>query len=290
MKKAFFLALALLAIPARAQAPVQAHPALWHVQGPRGEAWLLGSVHILPPGVNWRTPAIKAALARADTFVFEVPEDAAAKAKVEKLIQVKGYLPEGQTLRGLLPPASQADLDAALAASGVPESVINRQRPWLAGLQLMFAQIAKLNFNADNGVDAVLMAEARKAGKPLRHLETIETQFALLAPDDAKLEMEEFQSGLKDLRDVTANIQPMVDAWSAGDLAKLDALINGDLAAFPQARKALLDDRNAAWVPQIRAMLGQKHAYFITVGAGHLTGPGGVPALLRAAGYKVEGP
>jgi len=26
------------------------------------------------------------------------------------------------------------------------------------------------------------------------------------------------------------------------------------------------------------------------VGAGHLTGPGGVPTLLRARGIKVEGP
>jgi uncharacterized protein YbaP (TraB family) len=52
----------------------------------------------------------------------------------------------------------------------------------------------------------------------------------------------------------------------------------------------LLDDRNQAWVPKITAMLREKHTFFITVGAGHLTGPKGVPALLRAAGYTVDGP
>ena len=52
----------------------------------------------------------------------------------------------------------------------------------------------------------------------------------------------------------------------------------------------LLDDRNQRWVPQIEAMLKEKHIFFITVGAGHLTGPKGVPALLRKAGYKVTGP
>ena len=82
----------------------------------------------------------------------------------------------------------------------------------------------------------------------------------------------------------------MVDAWSTGDQKKLDKLINGDLDKFPEARKALLDDRNARWVPQIEAMLKEKHTFFITVGAGHLTGPAGVPALLRKAGYRVEGP
>ena len=82
----------------------------------------------------------------------------------------------------------------------------------------------------------------------------------------------------------------MVTAWANGDQAKLDELINGDLDQFPKARKLLLDDRNLRWVPQIEAMLKEKHVFFITVGAGHLTGPKGVPALLRKAGYQVSGP
>ena len=37
-------------------------------------------------------------------------------------------------------------------------------------------------------------------------------------------------------------------------------------------------------------MLDEPHTFFITVGAAHLVGKTGVPNLLRAAGYKVEGP
>jgi uncharacterized protein YbaP (TraB family) len=182
------------------------------------------------------------------------------------------------------------DYDAALAASGLPSTAVDRMRPWLAGLQIMFAQIAKQNFSVDNGVDRQLAAEAVQAGKPIRYLETIEEQFALLAPDDRTLEMEEFEAGLKDLRDVIATVQPLVDAWSKGDVRALDEMINGELDNFPAARKALLDDRNQAWLPKIRAMLGEKRTYFIAVGAGHLTGPKGLPALLRQAGYRVDGP
>ena len=36
-------------------------------------------------------------------------------------------------------------------------------------------------------------------------------------------------------------------------------------------------------------MLKEKHTYFITVGTFHLVGPGGVPNLLRQAGYTVDG-
>ncbi|HEY4076246.1 MAG TPA: TraB/GumN family protein [Rhizomicrobium sp.] len=274
--------------PAVAGAP--ANPSLWHVHGSRGDAYLLGSIHILPPGVHWRSPEVASAIDRSDVFVFEVPQDAKAIAQLQGLMAEHGYLPEGQSLRASLHPDAQRDFDTALVTAGLPLASIDRDRPWLAGLQLMFAQTIRQKFDPSNGVDAVLMVEVGRNKKQMRYLETIPQQFALLAPDDRTLEMEEFESGLKDLRDVTAEIQPLVDAWSSGDQKQLNTLINGDLDDFPTARKVLLDDRNRAWVPKITAMLREKHTFFITVGAGHLTGPKGVPALLRAAGYKVDGP
>jgi len=289
------LSLAGVSSPALAQAKpataeLQAAPTLWHIQGEQGEVYLLGSVHVLPPNIHWRTPAIARGLSRSDVYVFEVPQDQSAVAELTALVQEKGYLPQGESLRREIHPGSQTDYDAAIKASGLPGEIVDHERPWLAGLQLMFAQISKLNFATDSGVDSVLTAEAAQDGKQLRYLETIAEQFALLAPDDRKLEMQEFESGLKDLRDVAGEIEPMVKAWGAGDQAKLDKLINGDLDDFPEARKLLLDDRNHRWVPQIEAMLKEKHVFFITVGAGHLTGPRGVPALLRKDGYKVDGP
>jgi uncharacterized protein YbaP (TraB family) len=297
MKAVLLLVLGLLAAPAAAQTSVQpaiasvrAYPSLWHVKGEQGEVYLLGAVHVLPPEVRWRTQAISRALSRTDVFVFEVPEDAAAMAELHILIQAQGFLPADQSLRGQLHPAALPDYDAAVTASGLPPPALERERPWLAGIQLMFAQMAKLKYAAGNGVDSILMADAVRDHKQTRYFETIADQFTLLAPDDKNLEVQEFEASLKDLRDVSAGIQPMIHAWSVGDQAKLDQLINGDLDEFPEARKLLLDDRNARWVPKIEAMLKEKHVFFITVGAGHLTGAQGVPALLHKAGYRVEGP
>jgi len=256
----------------------------------KGDVYLLGSVHILPPDVQWRSPAITTAIHRADVFVFEVSQDEASMAELQGLVKSHGFLPPDQRLSGLLRPAVKDDFTAALAASGVTLEQVDHDRPWLAGLQMMFAQISRAGFSRDNGVDGGLMAEARTMHKPMRYLETIAHQFAVLAPDDEKLELEEFESSLKDLRDVAAEIQPLVAAWSAGDQKALDKLLNGDLEEFPAARKALLDDRNARWLPQIEAMLKERHVFLVTVGAGHLAGARGVPALLRQAGYTVEGP
>jgi uncharacterized protein YbaP (TraB family) len=267
-----------------------ATPSLWHIKGDAGEVYLLGSVHVLPPDMHWRSPPIGQALSRSDSYVFEVPQDEAALALLSSLMQAKGFLPPSESLRAKLHPQALADYDAAVAASGLPPATLEHERPWLAALQIMFAQISKLKFAAGNGVDSVLMADAAQHHKPLRYLETIADQFAVLVPDDPALELEEFESGLKDLSDVAGGIEPMVKAWSKGDQPALDRLINGDLDGFPEARKMLLDDRNKRWAPQIEAMLKEKHVFFVTVGAGHLTGASGLPALLRRAGYKVTGP
>lgn len=285
MRKLVALLFLLLAAPAFSE-PV--HPTLWHVKGPAGDAWLLGSIHILPPGVDWHSAKITAAVAASDVFVFEVPLDAAATGKLQELVAAQGFLPQGETLRDQLHPKYRADYDAAVTASGVNPAALAHQRPWLAGLTMMFAQIAKLNFNPSNGPDTVLMRGAKASGKDVRYLETMEDQFAVLAPSDPNMDRDEFEASLGELRDVAGEIQPMVDAWGAGNQRKLDELVNGDLDKFPAARKSLLDDRNARWLPQIEAMLKERHTFFITVGAGHLTGPKGIPSLLRKAGYEVD--
>ncbi len=140
------------------------------------------------------------------------------------------------------------------------------------------------------GVDDGLMAETQQAGKPMRALETVEQQLALVAPDGDKAALEDFEADLVDLKNPQDEISGLYQAWAGGDPAALDRFLRADYADRPAVRTRLLDDRNRRWLPQIEAMLKEKHVFFITVGAGHLAGPAGVPALLRAAGYQVEGP
>ena len=145
-----------------------AHPSLWHIQGEAGQVYLLGSVHVLPPNVQWKTGSIYMALSRSDVFVFEVAEDAAAVKELNKLVQAHGFLPPDQTLRGILHPQFRADYDAAVKSSGLEPATVERERPWLAGIQMMFAQIAKLRFAASNGVDSVLMESATRNHRQIR--------------------------------------------------------------------------------------------------------------------------
>ncbi|MEP6829863.1 MAG: TraB/GumN family protein [Rhizomicrobium sp.] len=291
LRNAFALLFLLLGLsPSYAEPVVYAHPALWHVKGPEGEVYLLGSIHLLPTNIKWHTPAIKAAMAKANVFVFEVSTDEKAQIRIRELVAEMGMLPPGQSLRKILPPSARDDFDAAVKSAGLPLDVVDHEKPWLVSLQLLVAEGAARHYSADAGVDHAVMADAAKAHKPTRFFETIEQQLRLLAGNEDKLQVEEFAADLKNYQKDDDDLAPLIAAWSDGKADKLAALMNSELADQPDVKKALLTDRNRSWALQIQTMLREKRVFFITVGAGHLAGPDGVPALLRAAGYEVEGP
>jgi uncharacterized protein len=265
-------------------------PALWRVHGSPGTAYLFGSIHVLPPNVNWRSPRVDAAIRSANVFVFEIPNDEETQARIARLIAEKGQLPRGMTLPALLPPRSLVDYDADLALAHVPHSAIDGKRPWLADLFLVVQRMAQEKASPTLGVDATLMKEAASRRQEVRYLESIDTQIALLVPNDEKLELDEFEADLKEFRKEKDEFNDLISAWSRGDPSEIDKLINGEFSAHPEARKALLDDRNQAWSKKIESWLLEDKVFFITVGAGHLAGKNSLVQVLRHDGYRIDGP
>ncbi len=270
---------------------IPAHPVVWHIKGPHGgQATLFGSLHMLPANTDWLTPDIWHAIARADVFVFEVATDAPSRTVLDSLIDAHGRLPDGQSLRTLLPPDVQSDYDAAIATAHLSSDVTDHEQPWLVSLQLTLADSMNKSYFPDAGVDYVLTNWARQYHRSVRYLETVDEQFQMLVPTDNSLHLDEFESGLKRIGHTQNDLDPLISAWSQGDEQELGALMDVSFAANPQAKKTLVTDRNRRWAGQIEKMLDEYRNFFITVGAAHLAGPDGVPALLRADGYEVDGP
>jgi hypothetical protein len=285
---AFLAALAF----AHAQAPqtVDAHPALWRVHGDRGTAYLLGSIHVLPPNVNWRTPEIKRAIKRADAFVFEIPLDVNTLNRVTALVGERGTLPPGESLRKMLPADSQADLDKVLAEIKLPLTAVDNKQPWLVSLMLDSIVMTKQMKEFAMGADGVIGAQAKASGKPVLYLETVDQQLALIAPSDPKVELQSLEAGLKSFETADSDLFAIINAWEKGDTATLGAVVTKEFEDRPEAHATFFTDRNRNWVKQIEAMLHEPKTFFIAVGAGHLAGKDSVPDLLRADGYKVDGP
>lgn len=269
---------------------IAAHPALWIVRGKTATAYLFGSIHLLPANVDWHTPKIDAALDKADIFVFEAPLDEAGKAAAQEFVRENGTLPDGTTLSSLLSKQGLSDYQRAIALAQVAPSVVEHERPWLAEIVLDVAYLQKLRYVVADGVDQQIYALALQRKKEVRYFETPAQQLALFMPKDKSLQIKEFEADLKRFQSEQSTIGAMVDAWGEGDVKTVGRLVTQGMDSVPGERKLVIDDRNAAWVKAMDAMLATRDTYFITVGTGHLVGPHGVPALLRARGLAVEGP
>ncbi len=299
---AAFLAFLLVVAPASAR-DTRTAPALWKIDGPRGDIYFFGSFHILPPGLVWRTPELDAALAAANQIDFEVDLDQAQdQAIMGALVARYGFLPPDKSLRRMIAVEYRGKLEAAATELGLPIAAVDRMRPWLAALTITslkaLKQTAKPGQPVDpsaatgeqGGVDLKLWNWARENAKPRGALETIESQiqvFANLTPDQ---ETQYLVMILQQSEKVDESIAQLLEAWRTGNVRELDKAMNGDMDSFPAMRKALFEDRHAKWLPQIEAMLNDGKTHVIVVGAAHLVGKGSVIDLLRARGVRVEGP
>jgi uncharacterized protein len=278
--------------PAPTAAPViatiKAHPALWIVHSSVGSAYLFGSIHILPPNIDWRSQPVEQALAASDVFVFEAPLGDAGKEQAAAFIQANGTLPPELALPALLDQTAREDYRAAVQLTHVQPDRLTHLRPWLAALVMEGQLAAAMHYSPDSGVDRQVWAYAKAQNKSVETLETVDEQLRLLMPKDQKLEVAEFDASMKELNTAGNEVGALVDAWKDGRMNVVARLMNDGLKKTPGAMKLLIDDRNGRWITRISAMLAQHRTYFITVGAGHIAGPRGLPALLAARGYQVE--
>lgn len=90
--------------------------------------------------------------------------------------------------------------------------------------------------------------------------------------------------------DLTALYRSLAETINRGDFEAVHAL-NDTTIADPQDaalyRQVLLTERNAAWMPALRAQIDAGNAA-VVVGAAHLGGPDGLIALLNKAGYRTS--
>jgi hypothetical protein len=256
---------------------------------------MFGSVHILPHDMDWEPDALKQALAQADELWFEVPIDDASMQDVQSVALSKGVLPQGRDLADMLSEKGKARLRRAETELRLPRAGLEHLRPWLAELTIGEADYARDGATADNGVERQLASAAPQAS---RHaFETAVQQINMFSGQPEKVQVASLEDTLRDLEDDPEQWRRLIGAWQKGDMKALEKEGLDELRRdSPQMFKALLTDRNAAWLATLSERLrvptadGRPVRIVVVVGVGHLVGPGGVPALLRAKGFHVDGP
>lgn len=263
---------------------VAVHPALWEISGPGGEhGWLFGTIHALPEAVDWRSPRVRGAMAGSDRLVVEVGslKDAAGTAAIlAGLARNAGAPPLSQRVRPDLKPK----LAALLAKAHLSEDQFTHLDTWAAAV--MLTQIATgSGHDSANGVDLALLSDWD--GKPVVELEGAETQLRLfdtLPEADQRFLLD---SVVED-SGKPGESERLATAWERGDMKLLAAETREGMLADPELRQVLYVGRNRAWTDKLAAMLQSGAHPFVAVGAAHMAGSEGLPAMLAAKGFKVR--
>jgi uncharacterized protein YbaP (TraB family) len=265
-----------------------AEPAIWVVKGQHSTVYLFGTIHALQKDQSWHSAKIDAAIKDSGTLWLEVP-NVDDTASMQPLILQMGMDP-AHPLSTKLTPDQLAKLDKAATDAGLPggEATLEPLKPWLAALTVSLAPILKAGFDPNSGVELELKPEFVKADKPVKGFETAEQQIHYFADMPEKAQVDYLISEISDLDTAVDKFKKMVAAWYAGDLAAMDQLNNAEFRdKYPDLFQTLVVKRNQNFTSQIETMIKGEGVSFVAIGAGHMVGKDGVPAMLEKDGYKV---
>lgn len=268
-----------------AAAPAAAAPALWRVSDADSRIYLFGTIHALRPGLKWRTPLYDGVLAAASTVWFEADLESGDPDTVRLLIQRYGSDPDRPLSRKLAP----SDLEALARQTDVAR--VDHLRPWAAALMLSMRPVLARGATLDKGADLTITRAARDDAKRIRTFETLEDQARMFASLPEGSEVRYLTGVIRGkargprLR-LPGKPASLEAAWLAGALGP-DAVADMK-AKNPALYEAFLKRRNHAWTDKLAAEMAGSGVELVNVGALHMVGDDGLPALLAARGFKVE--
>lgn len=271
---------------AKPAAPQPLVPALWQVEGFGRKAYVFGTVHALPRGVDWFRPHVVDALDRSSRLVLEteVPETPGALMPVMMKLT---RLPAARPLETRVPAEWQPTL--ARTVDRLKPGPMDWSKTWFVAMTLSNLQSQADGVDPRIGVEAVLTERARIKGIPIVALETVEEQ---LINFDALTELDQQQlllSTLSELDNSKARTSLLIGDWLLGNTEALAERVNSDFARSPMLRRMLVEDRNQRWADWIaRRMKAEDGTLFIAVGAGHMAGRGSLLEDLEKQGLKVS--
>lgn len=277
---------ALVSTPVHAQGAPPPKPALWVVQDADTTLYLFGTIHFMRPDLDWRTARVTEAMEASDALVLEVadPDDRAA---VAPLIQQYGMSPD-RPLSSLLNADDLVRLDTAARTLGASASQMDQLRPWLAGVMLSSALPARGGFEANFGVDVQLRADAARASKPIRGLETPADQVRMLSGFSEEGQIAFLRNTLDNFGEAPVELGQLADAWTRGDVEGIHEITLAPMKArTPIVYETTIVARNRRWAEQVAIMLDEPGTSFVAVGALHLAGDDSVQRLLNEAGIAV---
>lgn len=301
LRHPFAALLALLVVSACAttqegpkREPPRSPTFLWKVSAPDrpGTLYVLGTVHIGEAGRAELDRAVLDAVDGADRVVFEIAPGGGGEQAIGAFTQEHGLMPEGESWLEQLDEETREKLVAATEKIGFPLEVLGRTRPWLASLTLSVMRMRLDGYEPNAGVEQLLLGRLEVLGdKPVEGLEAADEQLRVFADLAHEEQLEMLRRSIDEAEEQTSLVEQLQRAYREGDVDGLAALIFAERGQSPEGDatyRALYDDRNERMVERMLRWLDEDERTVVAIGAGHVVGERGIPALLLAKGFSVE--
>lgn len=280
--------------PAAIQAQIDAAPArglFYEIRRDGRRAFLFGTLHVGTPDFFPLERRVTDALVGSSGLVVEV--DVTRTDVLLAAMRRHALLPDGERLDALLAPALQTRLQTQLDALPLPRAAVQVYKPWMAALTLTMGGIRQSGFDGGYATDGFLVGLARGLDKPVAELESADKQLGLfdaMPRADQIAFLDEVLQSMENGR-LAADTRTLVAAWLAGDADALERQAGKSLDENPRSgpwmQQKLFTERNYRMAERIERLLADGQSPFVAVGALHLVGPDGLPALLAGRGYRV---
>lgn len=265
----------------------RAEPALWAVAGKNNTVYLFGSVHLLPEGAFEIAGELRRAYQDAERVCLELDISVLSPAEMTSVTLARAVDPEGRGLLELLGPAAEPVRTAA-AAAGIDLAPYAAFEPWFVGLTVSLVALQQYGYAADHGVEQTVARAASEDGKLGCGLESLDEQLGLLDGLPVAEQRNMLLQSLEEAAHVDQEMARLFEAWRRGDDASLARQLDSEFADYPALAEQLIYARNERWADRIAGLLDEPGDALIVVGAMHLVGDRGLPALLRERGYTIE--
>jgi uncharacterized protein len=293
------LAMQPAAVPAKPAPPKAAlvvpadytpRPAIWLLADEDTQIYMLGTIHMLEPGFRWRSPALDAVAKRSSELVVETlgPEDMAEGAEMALLQSL--MLDSPSPILERVPKKDRKKLKAALAKAGMKVEDTAMLKSWAVAVFLGISQSLDGWGAADPaeapGVEDVLEAEFKTAGKPILAIETPQAAleaFDALSQEEQTALLREALAPPNSAAQDESSLQDRL--WATGRFEEVYDEFRSELP--PILYQGLVVKRNAAWTEWLVERMKKPGTLLLAVGAGHLAGDDSVQRMLAARGLKV---
>ena len=264
--------------------------AIWKTGDQDTTVYLMGTIHILKPGLEWESDTFKAAWDEADTAYFEAdvisPEAQQAAAPV---VMSEAIYTDGTQFADLFSAEEAERINEGLAPYGTTVSSLNNMRPWFVSIQIAQLALSKAGGDPAAGIEMILGQRAVIEGKDLAYFETMTDQINMIASIDDEVWATAIVEGIDELENVEAYFAELIGLWYHGKADELADTLLESWDETPSLKTTLLDDRNKAWADELdRAIKEDEGVIFVAVGAGHLAGENSVQDYLEGLGHEIE--